>query len=85
MNNGLQELTVGLTAKYLMGFDAVVGKSNEESVIVKIDEGVKLASGNVDLNYATNYAYDYEAEDWKYKLGVFLNHLQFLSFTFYHV
>lgn len=68
MNNGLQELTVGLTAKYLMGFDAVVGKSNEESVIVKIDEGVKLASGNVDLNYATNYAYDYEAEDWKYKL-----------------
>lgn len=67
-NDGLQEFTIGVTAKYLMGFDAVVGRSNETSTIVKIDKGVKIASADVDLNYATNYSYDYNADTWKYKL-----------------
>ncbi|MBX7226782.1 MAG: hypothetical protein K1X55_12190 [Chitinophagales bacterium] len=68
LNNDLQEFSIGVTAKYLWGYDAILGISNEDATIVKIDEGVKIASSNVDLSYATNYSYDYENDDWKYKL-----------------
>lgn len=57
---GFMDINIGITAKYLMGFDAVLLRNNVRKESIKIENGVKIPEGSdVDFNYATNYKYDY--------------------------
>jgi hypothetical protein len=67
VNDDITQLSVGITAKYLMGYEGYFWNSRQESNLVKIDDGVKIPNGDLSLDYATNYRYDYENDEPTYK------------------
>lgn len=67
-NDEIRQLSIGATAKLSFGYEGYFWDSRQESDLVKIDDGVKIPNGDVSLDYATNYRYDYDNEEFNYKL-----------------
>lgn len=67
--SGIMDINVGITAKYLLPWDAVFLRNNIRKETIKIENGVKLPEGSdVDFNWVSSYHYDYENEKPVYKL-----------------
>jgi|GEM_PF-5537826 len=67
---GVLDINVGITAKYLMGWDAVFLRNNITKESIKIENGVKIPEGSdVDFNWVSNYRYDYENDKPIYNLS----------------
>ena len=66
---GMADLNIGVTAKYIIGWDGVFLRNNVRKESIKIENGVKIPEGSdVDFNWASNYYYDYENENANYQL-----------------
>jgi hypothetical protein len=66
---GMADLNIGITVKYLMGWDGVFIRNNVRREAIKIDNGVKIPEGSdVDFNWSSNYWYDYVNEKANYSL-----------------
>ncbi|MCO5229986.1 MAG: hypothetical protein M9958_02400 [Chitinophagales bacterium] len=66
---GKLDLNFGITAKYLMPWDAVFLRNNVRKETIKIENGIKMPeNSNVDFNWASSYHYDYENDKPVYKL-----------------
>jgi hypothetical protein len=67
INDDIRNLSIGVTAKVLMGYEGYFWDSRQESDLVKIDDGVKIPNADVSLDYATNYRWDYANDELNYK------------------
>jgi len=67
INDDIRQLSMGLTFKYLMGYEGYFWDSRQETNLVKIKDGVQIPNGDVSLDYATNYRYDYDNDKAVYK------------------
>lgn len=68
-SSGRIDYNFGVTAKYIMPWDAVFLRNNIRKETIKIENGVKLPEGSdVDFNWASSYSYDYVNDKAVYKL-----------------
>ncbi len=68
-SSGRIDYNFGVTAKYLMPWDALFLRNNVRKETIKIENGVKLPEGSdVDFNWASSYRYDYVNDKPEYKL-----------------
>jgi len=66
---GRVDYNFGVTAKYIMPWDALFLRNNVRKETIKIENGVKLPEGSdVDFNWASSYRYDYVNDKPVYKL-----------------
>ena len=67
--SGAVDINFGVTAKYLLPWDAIYLRNNKRKEAIKIDNGVKIPEGaDVDFNWVSSYHYDYQNDKPVYKL-----------------
>lgn len=66
---GKVDINLGVTAKYIMPWDAIFLRNNKTKNAIKIDDGIKIPEGaDLDFNWASSYHYDYENDRPVYNL-----------------